>query len=451
MTVSAATSVQDLLAMRAKAVWRFFMTQDLAYWAMAAYLFVEYVRPQNLLPFLSGIPMGQITLGLALLAYMVSGRGLVLKSGASGLFLAFTGVILISSVLAFEPSASYDDLRTWISWVVIYFLIVNVVNTPQRMVLFIVEWLLCHYYMAQGGFKQFAIRGFKFASWGVTGAPGWFHNSGEFGIAMCMFAAVSWHFYVASRPYLTTWRKLFVLGMPATAVICVIGSSSRGAVIALAAMGFWELMRSKKRVRALAGLTLLSVAGWFILPAEQKARFMSAGEDRTSVHRLVYWKAGINMATQHPVLGIGYGNWVRYYSAFYAGDTEDKMVQVSHNIFIQCVAELGFAGLIGFCALIAATLVLNARTRRMLRAGRDPPHVFMTHLAYGFDGALISYLVAGFFVTVLYYPFFWINLALTVALNSIARQSVGMAGGRTAVRGQRMRGPAALVRRARPR
>ena len=87
----------------------------------------------------------------------------------------------------------------------------------------------------------------------------------------------------------------------------------------------------------------------------------------------------------------------------------------------------------------------------MLRGSRDPPHVFMTQLSYGFEGALISYLVAGFFVTVLYYPFFWVNLALTVALHSIARQSVGRAGERGAVRGPRMRGPVALARRARPR
>jgi hypothetical protein len=45
-------------------------------------------------------------------------------------------------------------------------------------------------------------------------------------------------------------------------------------------------------------------------------------------------------------------------------------------------------------------------------------------MAYGLDGALVSYLVAGFFVTVLYYPFFWINLALTVALSATTSASL---------------------------
>jgi hypothetical protein len=40
-------------------------------------------------------------------------------------------------------------------------------------------------------------------------------------------------------------------------------------------------------------------------------------------------------------------------------------------------------------------------------------------MAFGFDGALIGYLITGFFVTVLYYPFFWINLAMTVSLHNV--------------------------------
>ena len=46
---------------------------------------------------------------------------------------------------------------------------------------------------------------------------------------------------------------------------------------------------------------------------------------------------------------------------------------------------------------------------------------FILYMAHGLDGALVGYLVSGFFVTVLYYPYFWINLAMTVALNQAAK------------------------------
>jgi hypothetical protein len=53
----------------------------------------------------------------------------------------------------------------------------------------------------------------------------------------------------------------------------------------------------------------------------------------------------------------------------------------------------------------------------------------MWGMAQGLDCSLVGYLVAGFFVTVLYYPFFWINLAMTVALHNAARNAVAAAGG----------------------
>ena len=126
-----------------------------------------------------------------------------------------------------------------------------------------------------------------------------------------------------------------------------------------------------------------------------------------------------------PVLGIGYGNWLTYYSAHYV-DTRAAWydpagrVQLPHNIFIHCMAELGYVGLGVFLVLIIVTLRLNHQTRRLARAGPGASNGFAIELAYGLDGAMISFLVCGSFVTVLYYPFFWINLAFTVALNSIA-------------------------------
>ncbi len=132
------------------------------------------------------------------------------------------------------------------------------------------------------------------------------------------------------------------------------------------------------------------------------------------------------MAREHPLLGVGYANWIPYYSSHYvrAGSSSRELegrVQLSHNIFIQCMAELGYTGLAAFIVLILGTLWINYRTRRLLRSVRAPPHSFPVQMAYAFDAAMVSYIVNGYFVTVLYYPFFWVNLAFTVALHAIAR------------------------------
>ena len=92
--------------------------------------------------------------------------------------------------------------------------------------------------------------------------------------------------------------------------------------------------------------------------------------------------------------------------------------------------------------MIVATFVVNHQTRRMLRPLRERGK-FMSSMAHGLDAALIGYLVSGFFVTVLYYPYFWINLAMTVALHNAAKHTV--AGHRRAVRATRATGRRGLV------
>jgi hypothetical protein len=247
--------------LRAGVLWKFFREQDLAFWAMCFYLIVEYIRPQQLSSLVNGWPLGIIALGLAAVGYMLSGApGFGMKGVGSWLLLLFTAILIASSITAYDPSVSFAGIRVWYSWVAIYFLIINVVNTRQRFAFFILLWLMCHYYMSQGGAKQFAGRGFSFAPWGIIGAPGWFANSGEFGIAMCMMVAVSWHYYAASAPYLTKMRKIFVLGMPVTAALGVIGSSSRGAVIGLGAIGALILLRSKIQPRSFIAVALIAMA-----------------------------------------------------------------------------------------------------------------------------------------------------------------------------------------------
>ncbi|HCI54382.1 MAG TPA: hypothetical protein DFI01_00495 [Bacteroidales bacterium] len=72
--------------------------------------------------------------------------------------------------------------------------------------------------------------------------------------------------------------------------------------------------------------------------------------------------------------------------------------------------------------MIIYTFINNYRTRKIAREQLEDSK-FISYMAHGLDGALVGYLVSGFFVTVLYYPYFWINISMTVALNKAARNS----------------------------
>lgn len=398
-----------------RAIWRFLRTQPASFWLICAYLFIEYVRPQQIYPALDFGAWAQITIIGALVALLFEGKSIRLPTMATGLYVAFVAIVLLSSFVAWNPSASWELISLPLSWLLIYVLIVNTVTTEKRFFIFMLSFLLYSAKMSQHGARTWAGIGFGFQDWGATGGPGWFHNSGEFGIQMCIFLPLSVAFILALRHRWQRWKLWLFALMPITAVMSMIASSSRGALVGGAALLAWLVLRTRYRVRALLLGAVTVIIVFTVLPQEQKDRLSAMGEDDTSVHRLTMWEDGIEIANEYPILGIGFNNWGPFYRDYYDHG-------LPHNIFIEAWSELGYLGLGAFLGLIGATAVLNRRTRRLAKEMGERGR-FLYFMAHGLDGSLVGLLASGFFVTVLHYPFFWINLAMTVSLWVSARHT----------------------------
>jgi len=421
-----------LLALRLKAFWAAFKREPLSFWGICAYIFIEYVRPQQIYTSIDVLPFGEVTLALALLGYVFEGMPVRRFNAADVLLGLFTIVLILSSVFAVNPDVAMDGWTVFLNWLILYWLVTNVVTTPRRYIIFWALFLLWSLKMSQHGARIWISRGGSFASWGASGAPGWFQNSGEFAIQMCIFLPMAFHSLMALRERLKTWKfwGLMVL-LPGTAVISLLASSSRGGQMALVAVVLFLIAQSRHRVRGLITAAVVLALLWSFMPPEQRARFETMGDedDDTSQTRLTYWEDGIEIAKQYPLFGIGYENWLSYYRLNY-----DAVGELPHNIFIEAWAELGYTGLLAFLGLIGGTFYVNFRTRR--KAASLPEWgPFLRAAALGLDAALVGYMAAGFFVTVLFYPFFWVNLAFTAALHEVARRRYGtLARSRSRVR-----------------
>ena len=408
------TPVDDIYAMKIGAIWSALKEQKASFWFICFYLLFEYVRPQSIYPSMDFLPYAQIFLILSLVFSMIEGTLFSVKSPSTKWVMVFLGVVLVSSVFAYSPQASFDHLKVIVTWVIVYFLIINIVNSEKRFIIFFLSFLLYSFKMSQHGFLTWAERGFAFANWGVTGAPGWFQNSGEFGIQLCVFLPLSLCFIIALKDRWGWVAKVFFYLMPFTAVGSVLATSSRGAILGSIAACAWLVVNSRYRAKALVLAVLVGVLAYQFMPPQFAERFHTAGEDKTSMERLVRWERGIEIANENPVIGIGYGNWLTYIRDHYRTN-----LGLSHNIFIDAGAEMGYSGLFALLAIIATTLFTNRRTRRLAMEIDDK---FCTTMAIGFDSALMGYLVSASFVSVLYYPYLWINLALVVALHTTASQ-----------------------------
>jgi O-antigen ligase len=438
----ALVTVPEVYSLRPTAIWRFLRQQPLSYWLVCIYLFLEYVRPQDMYEQIQGPPYAEATIILALIAFLFERR--TIRFGAPELLLAiFSFVVLFSAVTAVDPPTAYDKLPLYLSWIVIYVLIANTVNTEARFLVFVLSFLLYGFKMSEYGTRSWAQDGFAFRAWGTSGAPGFFQNSGDFGVQMCIFLPMIVAFIHGLKRHWPKWQSWVGWAMAGTAVTGIVASSSRGALLGLAALGLFGTFRSRKKGRAiLAGLVLAGLV-YAIVPPESKARFEAAGEDQTSVARTTMWKHAIEIMGDFPVLGLGLNNWVKYHDTYYGGHGT-----MTHNIFMEAGSELGYTGLIAFIALIGCTFVVNRRTRKLAAMHGDRGR-FILFMTLGLDGALIGFLVTGFFTTVLYYPFFWINLAMTVALYNSALNTLAGSTARPGLhRAPQYRGGLARIRAA---
>ena len=414
--------ISDYYAVRIRPLWEGLKQESPAFWWLCIYVFLEYFRPQSIYPAIDVIPWLQLSVLIALVAAVMDPKVKWVSNTGNVYFLLFVGVIVISSVFAFMPTKSLDKINIIINWIILYFLVVNVVTTEKRLIIFMLMFLLINFKMSQHGFISYAQRGFGYAKWGLSGSPGWFQNAGDFGIQMVIYFPLAMSFILALRSHWGRIKRLLFYLMPFTALVCVIGSASRGAQLGLAAMGAWFLLKSRGGLKATLMILLVGWALYSFLPEQMLEEFHAAGEDNTSKERLALWDYGMTVVRDNPVLGVGYENWIDYcwYRYHSPGGLEGvRWCLTTHNTYLLAAAELGYPGLLLYVAMIILILVMNARTRRLARRSGNK---LFGYLAHGLDGGIIAYIVSSFFFTVLYYPIFWLQLGMTVALFNIAKK-----------------------------
>lgn len=415
------SELDKFYAFRIKALWQNFWKESFAFWMICGYLFFEYFRPQSIYPAIDILPWTSIFLGFAAIGIVFDKQKRWVSDPANKWLIVFLLVILLSSFLAYWPATSYVNLEFFYTWVIIYFLIINIVNTPRRFYIFFLIFCLASFKLSLHGAQVWATRGFGFSSWGITGPPGFFRNSGELSIQMLCFFPVGYYLYTALKDRVRKWEKFVLALFFITPAMTILGASSRGAQLALLVQVCIMFYKQIFRVKVLVGLGLFVFLAVTFLPEEQKERFQTMGDDRTSEQRILYWKNGIEMIKEHPVLGVGYFNFIPYYNQHYSHDLLVKQAELPHNIFIQVATDTGLVGLLVY-------LILISRFFKPTKISHSPDSAFEAAALKGIRIGMIGFIIAGQFVTVGYYPFMWIALALIVALNNSFRSTVKEGG-----------------------
>lgn len=410
----------ELLALRPKAVWNAFRAEHFAFIAITIYLVFEYVKPDQAYPIFGILPFLQLSLLVAMAGYVVDKQTRMARSPLNVLVVLFFVHCVISAANAYRPDYAFDKLNIITLWVLIYFLITGIVSTERRLFIFVLAYFASNFKMSQFGFLSWVKRGFSFTSWGVSGA-GWFTNSGELGLQMAMFFAFSVCMIIFLRHYWKGWVKWLMYFLPISAAGCVLASSSRGAIVASLAVLFYLSMFSARKIRAWIGSGLFIFISYLLMPPEFLARFQSDGQDATSLSRINYWEKARQMMDEHPWLGVGYYNWVPYYSDHYFDPSVYWRVEEAHNTYLQMGAELGYVGLGLFIIAVLWSFWINWKTERLCRR---EGFEFLRAFSMGMNAAGVGLVLASLFLTAFFMPNYWIHFAFTVCLHRIVKEKL---------------------------
>ena len=123
------------------------------------------------------------------------------------------------------------------------------------------------------------------------------------------------------------------------------------------------------------------------------------------------------MIKEHPLSGVGFFNFSKYYEDHHREDMLYTVAQLPHNVFIQVGTDTGFPGLFLYVLIIIYCLRESHKISASQNA-LEMDKVFARGLGIG----LVGFIVAGQFVSIAYYPFLWIILPMIASLANITRQ-----------------------------
>jgi len=344
------------------------------------------------------------------------------------LFTTIATVSLLVSALGPNTDAM-RSLARWFSYLALFFAISGWLETKEQMQT-IVKVILCSgIVVALFGFYQVLAKGYSdlyyhlyplqedsLEEWNGRITSFLFHFNSLAGY-LNLILPLSLAAMVLAKE---RWVRQAALACHSMALAALYFTGSRGGLIAYAAMLLISMYFLRPRRTALFRVLLAMALAWAMvallelpsqIEAEGESRFQQIDEF-TSISRLALWNAAGAMFVQHPVLGVGYGNYRSLYSDYIPGAAPNQLD--AHNLYLQVLSETGVIGFLAFFGVMAGLVTVAIKVAR-----NSDPFYRLAGIAMG--GALVATLTHGmvdflFNVSPQFGGLFWVMMGLGVVV-----------------------------------
>jgi putative inorganic carbon (HCO3(-)) transporter len=197
----------------------------------------------------------------------------------------------------------------------------------------------------------------------------------------------------------------------------VLGSQSRGALLAIAAVGafFWW----KSRTKIVTGMLMLVFAtmGYFVMPQswhERMATISEYQEDKSAMQRITAWKYAIAVANAR-VTGGGFNSWTKTNYIKHGITTTGDKAFVAHSIYFSVLNDGGWLGLFLFLLILYQMWRQLGRVIKLTNDDSDRADYNM--LARMLQVSLMAFMAGGAFLSLAYFDLAWGLMSITICLS----------------------------------
>lgn len=196
-------------------------------------------------------------------------------------------------------------------------------------------------------------------------AAGFFGHPMTFAGWLCMFLPIFFIGYFddfLSKKYKWISGILLVLGVAA-----LIFNGTRGGWLAvgitLLCLLLYYVMQNRKNL--VIGVVLLSIGTGILYNNDDfmhRVSTITNNKYQSNSERLLMWQSAWHMFKDHPVLGVGLGQYKdNYQQKYISPKAKEPYLNHAHNNFMQMLAENGIIGFIGFVSMFSYIIFHNLK------------------------------------------------------------------------------------------
>ena len=353
------------------------------------------------------------------------------SSSITTTYLLFLLWMTVTSFFAIDSAALIFD-----KWVVVmkihFFLFLTLMLIRGRQQIETLLWVITlsiGFYGMKGGIFTL-LTGGSGRVWGPGG--GVIAGNNALGVALVMLVPFMYYLFQTATHRYVRYGMVFLIG---TTFLGILGTQSRGALLALVGMTFFVTLKGKKPVLTTIILGGVLLAGILLMPESWTSRMNtieSFDQDSSAMSRIYTWKTLWALALDRPLVGAGFNADIPTVFAMYAPRDVEKFdfqdhVYVAHSIYFQALGEHGFPGLVLY--LLVGILAWRKAGEVAAKARHDPEFAGWAPLLMRMSQAsLAGFAVGAAFLSMVHFdlPYYIVGFVVLVdATINEKRKAVG--------------------------